>query len=412
MWGRKAVPGLLLLSWCVQSEAQEATSGFAMPATLTGGALYTHRLQSDDPGARPAAASFQAVLSPSVKLGPHWFAYSSLHIRSTPFFAYDAYEAKREIKAQVAQAFVAYTRSRGTTSVLVKAGQLISAFGSFPLRYDDIDNPLLDQPLSYTTYLKLRPDQLPCNVEDLTGSEYSRSVSYHCGGSASSGDGLTPVTLYGLPGVEIDLSSHKADARLQVTNSSPSSPQSLLSRSQHAQWTVGGGYTLVQGFRIGFSAFRGPFLDRAVVPFLPAGKNVRDFPAAGAGSDIQWARGRWAVNAEWQWLRFTYPNFRTLPTASFGYAEVKAVLNARTYLALRVAHQRNSYVEDLTKRSDETFTPNHQSYELALGFRPNRRQLLKIGYEWLRTAEISGTRDNVLGLQFVTSLPSLSKAWR
>ena len=53
-----------------------------------------------------------------------------------------------------------------------------------------------------------------------------------------------------------------------------------------------------------------------------------------------------------------------------------------------------------------------QAYEFAVGFRPNRWQLLKVGYEWLRGEEISGTRDNVFGIQLVTSIQALSKAIR
>jgi hypothetical protein len=154
---------LLAAIFCAGAAAQEAEVGFTMPVTLTGGALYTHRLNGDDPDRRPYAGAFHAVLNPSLKLGAHWFVYSSIHVRSTPFFYHEAYEPEREIKARVVQAFVGYTRSRKNTTVLVKAGQLASAFGSFPLRYDDAENPLLDERIGYATYLKLRADQLTCS---------------------------------------------------------------------------------------------------------------------------------------------------------------------------------------------------------------------------------------------------------
>ena len=404
---------LLAAIFCARAAAQEADAGFTMPVTITGGALYTHRLTADDPDGRPYGGAFHAVLNPGLKLGPHWFVYSSIHVRSTPFFYHEAYEPEREIKARVVQAFVGYTRTRKNTTVLVKAGQLASAFGSFPLRYDDAENPLLDEPIGYATYLTLRADQLPCSAEDLIeAGEYGWALKYHCGGATASSEGLMPATLYGLPGIEVDLSTRKFDTRFQLTNSSPANPHGLLSRSQHAQWTAGAGYTPVQGFRLGTSVFRGPFLDRPVAGLLPAGRTVRDFPATGAGLDVQWARGRWSTNGEWQWFHFTYPNFRTSPSTSFAYAEVKAVVNARTYLAFRAGYQRSSYVEDLTERSYETFTHNRQSYEFAIGFRPNRWQLLKVGYEWMNEADVSGTHDNVFGIQFVTSIHSLSKAFR
>ena len=58
------------------------------------------------------------------------------------------------------------------------------------------------------------------------------------------------------------------------------------------------------------------------------------------------------------------------------------------------------------------FQPNVAAYEFALGYRPNRVQLVKLGYEWQRTDGVTGTRNNVLGIQLVTSFSALSKAIR
>jgi len=401
-----------MLFLCFGALAQEADLGITLPVTLTGEGLYTHRLQSEDPKASPLTGAFHVALYPGFKLGPHWFIYSAIYLSSTPFYYNDAYESDHQLETQVVQAFLGYRQTYGTTSVMFKAGQLTSAFGSFPVHYDDADNPLLDQPIPYAAYLSLHANQLPCGVKDISGQEYWGSVGYHCGGSSASDEGLTPATLYGLPGIEADVSTHKMDARFQLTNSSPVNPQTLWSHSQRPQWTAGAGYSPLQGFRFGFSAFRGPFLDHSVVSFLPAGHSVGDFPATGFGLDAQWARGRWSTSGEWQWFRFAYPNFRQSPSSSFGYAEVKAVLNARTYLAARAGYQRNSRVADSWEQSDESFAPNVQSYEFAVGIRPNRRQLLKVGYEWLRGEYVSGTRDNVFGIQLVTSIQALSKALR
>jgi hypothetical protein len=404
---------LLLVLLCGRAAAQEADVGVAMPITITGGALQTHRMQGDDPDAKAAAAAFHVALYPTVKLGEHWFAYAAISLRSTPFYYYDAYSADHDLDLNILQAFLGYARTVKSVTVLVKAGQITSAFGSFPPHYDDADNALLDQPLSYATHLKLRPDQLPCGVNDLLWQgSYSAGINFACGGSQSEGYGILPGPLYGLPGIELDLSSHKTDARFQLTNSSPANPQTLLSGSQHAQWTAGGGYTLWQGLRIGASAFRGPFLDRAVADWLPQDTTILNFPATGVGLDAQWARGRWSTSGEWQWFRFDYPNFTISPTVSFGYAEVKAAITPRTYVALRTGYQQNGRVEDITGVSASNFAPDRQSYEFAFGFRPNRWQLVKVGYEWLKTAQVSGTAQNVLGIQLVTSIQSLSKALR
>jgi len=405
--------GLLLLAACsLPVTAQEAETGIAVPVTITGGALYSHRMLGDNPAAGPLAGAFHAAFSPSLRLNAHWFAYASIQLRSTPFYYYDAFDADHDIKLQAVQAFVGYTRTYKSARLLVKAGQLVTAFGSFPLHYDDADNALLDQPLSYSTYLKLPPLPRACNAQVFTQNQDAPWTGSPCGGWQADEYGLTPVTLYGLPGVEVDLSVHKLDARLQLTNSSPANPQNLLSGSQHAQWAAGGGYTIIQGFRVGGSVFQGPYLDRTAAAFLPPGKTVSDFPATGAGLDTQWARGRWSTSGEWQWFRFDSPGYRISPSMSVAYAEVKAVLTPRFYAALRVADQRNGRVADLTQQTTEAFEANVQAYEFAVGYRPDRWQLFKIGYEWLKSNDIPGTRDNVLGVQLVTSIQPLSKAWR
>jgi hypothetical protein len=403
---------LLLAAFALPAASQDAESGVTVPVSVTGGAIYSHRMQGDEPTTSPYAGAFHASFSPSLKLNAHWFVYSSLQLWSTPFYYYDAYAADREIKFHAVQAFLGYTQRYQSVTLIVKAGQLASAFGSFPLHYDDADNALLDQPLPYATYLKFRPDQLACGTQDLIQGGANTSIDYHCGGSQAESYGITPVSVYGLPGMEIDLATNKLDARLQVTNSSPANPQTLLSGSQHLQWTAGGGYTVLQGFRVGGSAFEGPYLDHEVAALLPAGKTVGDFPATGLGLDAQWARGRWKASGECQWFHFDYPNFRVSPSSLFAYAEIKAVITPRIYAALRVGDQRNSRVADMSQQSSQAFEPNEQAYEFAIGYRPNRWQLVKVGYEWLRTSEVSGTRDNVLGVQFVTSLPTISKAWR
>jgi hypothetical protein len=76
------------------------------------------------------------------------------------------------LETKVVQAFLGYNRHYGAISVMVKAGRLTSAFGAFPPHYDDADNPLLDQPIPYSAYLKLRADQLPCGVRDLLHQRY------------------------------------------------------------------------------------------------------------------------------------------------------------------------------------------------------------------------------------------------
>ena len=409
---KTAVIVLLLSSTCYELRAQDADIGVAMPVTITGQFLKTERPRKEEPDSSTLSGAFRAVLYPSLKLGSHWFVYSAFQISSAPYFYRDTYEPEEhEVETQTLQAFVGYSRTTEKMAFTWKTGHLPTAFGSFPLRYDDTANPMLDLPLSNGSYLKIRPDQLPCGANEFQYPDgYPQDVDFHCGGPDAESYGMAPATLYGLPGTEIDFSFKHVDARFQLTNSSPANPQSLLSSNQHVQWTAGSGYTIRQGFRIGFSAFRGPYLDKSVRPWLPVGMDVSNFPATGVGADVQWARGRWSIFGEWQRFQFNYPLFTTSPVATYGYVETKAIITPRLYGAMRIGYENHNHVADMTWQSNSPFLPNRQCYEFAVGYRLNRMQLLKVGYEWLKTQGESGTRDNVFGVQLVTSIYSLSKA--
>ena len=378
------LPGLLAL-------AQDADFGLNVPATVSGSALYSQRLQLADRSASPFAGAFRAMLYPTLKLGPNWFGYAAIQVRSTPYFYYDAFSPQHRVDTDVLQAFVGYSFRRDGISMVIKAGKLTSAFGAFPLRYDDAENPLLDQPLSYITDLPLDPDDPPTGTNDLIHN-------YHYGA------GPVPVTLYGLPGIQADLSGGRVDARLQLTGGSPASPQNTGVAAQYLQWTVGGGYTIHPGLRVGASGFRGPYLDRSVAPLLPAGTTIRNFTTSGIGVDAQWARGRWSANGELQRFWFDLPYFVVSPSVTSAYVEVKTVITPRFYVAGRAGFLYSGRVVDNSSISAQQFAPYLQAYELAAGYWIARNQLLKGGYEWMRSEGQVGDKTNILGFEYVVQI--------
>ncbi|MEO7144694.1 MAG: hypothetical protein ABI165_14440 [Bryobacteraceae bacterium] len=406
MFLTRAVGIAAVLSALVQG--QDAEWSFSVPATISGGAMYTGRFQMADPGASKASPGFRIMLYPEVKLGEHWFGYAAIQERLAPYFYYDAANPRHQLHNDVIQAFGGYSAHWGGASVVAKAGRMVSAFGSFPIRYDDAQNPLLDQPIGYVTEIPLRDDQLPCGVADLKKQHYG-SISLSCGGPAGEEDGLVPATLYGLPGVEVDVQAGPVDGRLQLTSGSTVYPQPISLARQYAQWTAGGGYTVRQGFRIGVSGFRGPYLDGGLAPLLPSGTSVRDFPASGAGVDVQYKRGYWSTTGEWQHFQFDYPNFVVQPSLTTGYLEAKRILSPRFYVAFREGWWRPGRIVDKTGASADALDVGVQTQELAVGMWLNRFQLLKTGYEWLEAANRGGNRQNVFGVQLVTSFHSL--AW-
>ena len=342
--------------------AQEAETGIAMPFTVTGIGMYTQRPQINDPSAANAIAGFRAMLYPSVKLGSHWFGYAAVQVRSEPYFFEDTYSSERGVEADLLQAFVGYSHTANYKSFLIKAGKLSSAFGSFLPRYDDAANPMIDWPLSYGYYYK-------------------------------------PVSFSGVGGIEMDASFHQIDARFQITNSSPFNPQGFRSHDQHLQWAAGAGYSVRQGLRIGLSTYRGPYMLQTS-RFLQIGERSADYSATGIGLDVQWAKSRWSLTGEWQHFEFPYPRIASA-IGNYGYGEAKMVLTPRLYAAVRAGYQDYNYI-----------APDRQSYDFVLGYRPNRFQLIKVGYQWLRENTVRGTRDDVWAVQYVTSIDSLHKSFR
>jgi hypothetical protein len=206
-----------------------------------------------------------------------------------------------------------------------------------------------------------------------------------------------PVSFNSLTGAQVDATLGKLDVRAQFANSSPANPRGIFDRDQYGNWAGGAGYTIRQGFRVGISAYRGPYLDRNYPYYFPGEAKPRDLPGSGYGVDVEWGRGPWNVYGELQRFQMAY---RVIPAFNLntGYAEARRVLHPRWYVAARAGYQRAS-----------AFGGN-EAYEVTCGFRPNRYQLVKLGYQVQRGPEIRGTLANTLAMQFVTTFRAISIA--
>ncbi len=366
---------LIICALALPGIAQEADYGFTLPATLSAGGMYSHAWQSATPTAGPLEPGFQLMLYPSFKLGEHWYVYGAVDANLSPYNLFQDNSATNRVEVYVIQAFLAYHRASGTRSLTIKAGQLSSAFGSFLLRYDDTMNPLLGAPATYG------------------------APAY----------GSSQVTLYGLPGIEVDASLGRLDARLQLSNSSPANPRNLLQNGQALNWTGGAGYTIREGFRAGMSVNHGPYLQ--VGRFLLPSENASQWPFTAVGVDGQWARGRVSINGEWQRFYYLYPRWIMSPVLKYGYLEPKVVLNPRLYVAFRFGYESFSDFQIDGMPAPAALTPNRQVTELAFGYRINRAMLVKAGYEWPHHDGTLNSTNNIFGVQLVTSINAISEAF-
>jgi len=334
--------------------AQEASAGLDLRATLTAQAAASNELTEKPRSGAPMAVGSRSVVYPTVKFSDNWFITGALQLTTRPYFYEEFSTPGYGAKGTVLQSTLNYSRVFHNGSVLVRGGEMSTAFGSFLLRYDDADNALVDLPIEYGYY-------------------------------------YAPVSILGVAGAQIDATRGKVDARLQFANSSPTNPRSIFARDQYGNWAGGAGYTIRQGFRIGVSGYRGPYLSRDYQYFFLGEANPNTSPASAVGIDVNWAHGHTSVQGEVQ--KFVMP-YTAIPTfrETAGYGELKQVLSPRWYIAVRNGYATNSA------------SGNQQTLETATGFRPNRLQLIKVGYEYEHYGTGTDHNENTLAIQLVTTL--------
>jgi len=334
--------------------AQEANSGLDLRATLSGQFAVSNVYEEAPRSGEPVGAGFRSVFYPTWKLSKNWDITGAWQLYSRPYFFQDFQDSGEGVNGNILQASLNYSRVSDRGSVMIRAGQLSTAFGSFLLRYDDADNALVDLPIQYGYY-------------------------------------DSPVSTLSVAGAQLDATRGKWDGRVQFANSSPSNPRSLFGHDQYGNWTGGGGHTIRQGFRVGVSGYRGPYLNRGNIYYPVSAAGPGTLPASALGVDTNWARGHWVVLGELQKFVMpltTAPNIRQLA----GYGEFKRELNPRWYFSGRFgASSANAY-------------GNVECYEAAAGFRPNRLQLIKIEYEMERYSVGPLHSEDTLAIQYVTTL--------
>lgn len=343
-----------LMFFSLRLFAQEASSGVELTGTVSAEAVDSHQLSQAPRDGSDIVAGFRAVFYPLWKISDHWSVSGALQIYSRPYFYADFSTQGYGLETDVLQAALNYSQVFHRGSVVIRAGELSSAFGSFLLRYDDAVNPLIDIPLTYGYYYE-------------------------------------GVSTLSLAGVEADVTLGKLDARAQFINSSPFNRRSIFDHDQYGNWAGGAGYTVKQGFRVGASMYRGPYLDREFPYYFPGELPPRELPATAVGIDASYGQGPWNLYGEWQHFQMDYhaiPNY----IQQGGYIEARRTLTPRWYVAARAAYLRPSEGSP------------HQVYEIAAGYRPSRFELIKTGYEIEQGPAIRGTLANTLAIQFVTTL--------
>lgn len=348
-----ALPLVILVGLGQRLMPQEAPKGLDLRATVTMESVASNELSDKPRSGYPVILATRSVVYPTIKFSENWSVTGAIQFASRPYFYQDLSATGYGAKGNLLQAAITYSRVSDNGSLMMRAGEMPTAFGSFALRYDETNNPLVDIPPGYGYY-------------------------------------YAPVSFVGVAGAQVDASRGKFDARAQFANSSPANPRSLFAKDQYGNWAGGAGYALRQGFRIGVSGYRGPYLDRHYAYFFPGEGNPSKLPAHGLGIDANWShRHSWAF-VELQ--KFVMP-YRLFPNLreSVAYGEIRQDISPRWFTAVRYGYSSNSVTGKL------------HSIESGIAFRPNRYQLIKTAYEEQRYHGREDTPDHRLGFQFVTS---------
>ena len=341
------------------ANAQEADSGLDVRAVVSGQLSGSTKATEPPRSTSPFNAGYRSLLYPTVKIGEHWSVSAALETYSSHYFYEDFSDNESGVEARTQQASVNYGRVSDRGSLLIRAGELPTAFGDFPLRYDDNANALIDLPLQYGYYER-------------------------------------PVSTAAAPAVQIDITRHRWDGRFQLADSSPTSSGYSYTHDGFRDWSGGIGYTVRQGLRIGLSAYGTPGHDDEESYDDSDGQaDPSLYSAHAVGADVEWSRGHTELRSEWQ-MFLLRDQERELYRDQAGYAELKRVLHPRWYVAARAGF--------LTSEAPG----GSQSYEGAVGFRPSRFQMVKAGYELQHNESNMFRFENTFTLQIVTSVHLLS----
>ena len=88
-----------------------------------------------------------------------------------------------------------------------------------------------------------------------------------------------------------------------------------------------------------------------------------------------------------------------------------ALVYAQTWRAGFVYEDVRSVIANPQVQQKADWTPRELRAVTVLSYRLNHAQLLKVGYEWPHRNGTLSSDDNILGVQLVTSISAISKAF-
>ena len=242
----------------------------------------------------------------------------------------------------------------------VQAGVVPTPFGAYsPRAYSD-RNPLVSDPLMYHYFTTLRSNQLPAGNADLLrhrGQGQAADFTGFAGGGST-------VKFNGMPmiydpcwdvGVQAFGSAGRLEYLVAVSQGTLSAPRFKGGDNNHGK-QVSGRLAFVPhaGIVIGASYARGPYLDAALQPNLPAGTRVTDYDQIIYGFDAEYGVRHLALYAEvannrWQVPKISDGHGRREHLNTLGwYVEGRYTLRPGLFAAVRYDRIDFGDIDDAT----------------------------------------------------------------
>jgi len=300
-----------------------------------------------------------------------------------------AFFAQVLVNLNTFQLYGAYAQFRNLYHNYLNAnlGIIPIPIGSYGPRTYSNKNPLIGTPLLYNFHTVLDPYNLGQNgtIAELRAGKTNRSI-------------------YGVPviydacwstGAELYGTAGKFDYSLGLMFGSVSKP-SLDQTRDMPQFTTHLTYNFQPGFKLGMSAFMGPYMSEGDIEEYGALTPVpdpNDFFNTGIGYEFYYSARFFEVYSEGYTTNWEYPGLPDL-TALAGYMEAKYKLHPRWYIAGRFDLVEPGQIE-VSPGVEEKWDNPLKRYEIGVGYKPSRTKTVKLVSQ-INRFDIDDTYDSDL----------------
>jgi hypothetical protein len=259
------------------------------------------------------------------------------------------------------------------------------AFGAFPRRSYEADNPLIGYPLAYQYLTSIRADAVPASADELLQMRGRGWLANYSIGNLAPAPGVPLATAFRWDtGVEAHAANDFIDLTAAITTGTLSNP---LVRDDNGGRQLAGRVAVrpVAGLLVGLSAAHGPFVSRNAARAALGGGQDDAFAQTAWGADVEYSRSYYVLRAETVMSQWTLPSLGS-PAIGGPLRAAAVSLEGRykirpgLYVAARGDHL--GFSEITGTRGPVTWDAPVDRLEIGGGYSIERNLLLKISTQF------------------------------